>query len=553
MSANLSWIPMAQDPRRRPPARRNGHSNEPIRLETGDFESIDQEFEVDMDSQPRGPTKVLPNDPQRAVPTNIYDEQRFNNGAESFNPPLPSDSFNPPIPSDTHPLPEVNPRDYPPPDRTRPGPPVGRGPALEPAFLYVDRGPGEGRNVPIPAGEMVIGRSSSSGLKLSHPSVSREHAIIERQGGRFFVHDAGSHNGTYVNGRQISGRIEIYGGDEIAMGKAVLVLRYGDSTGSGTRAGTSTHSGPPLTQRKAFQVTVFGSAVALGILSVLVLARLKPSSVDEPRVAAVPIKPAPLAAKPEPRPAAVAPRPEPRAEPEPEVEQPAAPAKPAKGKGDLNLDQPSEVSAAKVFAETKKSTAPPPRYDALDNNRPLKAQPKKTAPAKLAYTPKAPMSTVDTSDAAEAMAMYEAGDLDGAIAAARSIGNGGLANKIANFKRELAAAKSSLASKDGAGAIKHYSTALAIDDELSKGWGKLGGQIRGELAKLYEKAGAQALEKGDGPKAAQFYQRALKYDPENVKAQEGLAAAKGAGSAAKPQAKPQGDDARSAADQAFDQ
>ncbi|HEY3451798.1 MAG TPA: FHA domain-containing protein [Myxococcales bacterium] len=548
---------MAQDPRRRPPARRNGHSNEPIRLETGDFESLDQQFDdVDEDAPALPPTKVLPNDPQRAVPTGVYDEQRLSNGSESFNPPLPSDSFNPPMPSDTHPLPEVDPRRYPA-DRTRPGPPVGRGPALDPAFLYVDRGPGEGRNVPIPSGEMVIGRSSASGLKLSHPSVSREHAILERQGGRFFVHDAGSHNGTYVNGRQISGRVEVFGGDEIALGKAVLILRYGveiaTGTGTGTRAGTSTHN-TPLTERKAFKFTVFGSAVALGILSVLVLSKLKPAPVDESKVAALPAKAAvALAARPEPRqPIAVAaPRPEPRPEPEPEVDrpEPTPPTKGSKGRGDLNLDQPTEVSAAKVFQEARKNSTAP-RYDALDNNKPLKAQPKK-APTKIAYTPKAPMSSVDTSDAAEAMALYEAGDLDGAIGAAKSVGNAGLANKIAKFKTEISAAKGCLTSKDGAGAIKHYSTALAIDDELSKGWGKLGGQIRGELAKLFERAGSQALEKGDNAKAIQLLQRSLKYDPENVKAQEELTKAKSGGGA---QGKaPPADDARSAADQAFDQ
>ncbi|MGC4113332.1 MAG: FHA domain-containing protein [Myxococcales bacterium] len=548
---------MAQDPRRRPPARRNGPSNEPIRLETGDFESIGQDFDGEDDAPVLPPTKVLPNDPQRAVPTGVFEDQRFGNNPESFNPPLPSDSFNPPIPSDTHPIPEIDPRNFPP-DRTRPGPSV-RGHTLEPAFLYVDRGPGEGRNVPIPAGEMVIGRSSASGLKLSHPSVSREHAILERQSGRFYIHDAGSHNGTFVNGRQISGRIELYGGDEIAMGKAVLILRHGDmatGTGTGTRAGTSTHNAP-LTDRKAFKITVFGSAVALGILSVLILAKLKPNQVDESRVAAAaPARPAPLAPtpiKPEPKPLALAPRPEPRPEPppEPEPEVEAPPSRPVKTKGDLNLDQPTEVSAAKVFAETKKNTAtpPPPRYDALDNNKPLKAQPKKAQPTKVAYTPKAPMSSVDTSDAAEAMALYEAGDLDGAIASARSAGNAGLANKIANFKKEIGAAKGCLSGKDGVGAIKHYTTALAVDDELSKGWGKLGGQIRGELAKLYEKAAAQALSQGDGPKATQLFQKALKYDPENIKAQEGLAAAKKLGSAPAPKS----DDARSAADQAFDQ
>lgn len=534
---------MANGPYR--PPRRNGHSNDPIELGTGEFEQLKSGDvrPISDDGVPvLPPTKVLSNDPQRVVPTHVYQSEAFNPplpAESSFNPPLPSDSFNPPlppVPSDTHSLPQETDK-----RRSKPAPPVVERAVLEPAFLYVDRGPGEGRNVPIPDGELVIGRASNCRLKIAHPSVSREHAILERKGTRFFLQDAGSHNGTYVNGRQITGRVEVFGGDELAMGKAVLILRYGQEA---SRHGT--HTNAPLTERKSFRIAIVGSAIALGIIAVLILDQLKPVPVEPTRpVAATPTEPA----KPEPRPP---PRPVVADSVKPEPAKDPPPSDPKVGKGDLNLVQPAEISASKVFQEAKDRGEPTPTRleiptKILDNRRgPPRASPKKVATAK---------STVDTAGAEEAMALYEAGDLDGAIGSAKAIGNGALAGKIATFKKAIASAKAALANKDGGSAIKHYTAALAIDDELSKGWGKIGGQIRVELSKLYVMAGNQTADRGDNSAALRHYERALKYDPENEKAKEGAAKVRSApateSSAPAPAKQP--DDARSAADQAFDQ
>lgn len=504
---------------RRPPPRRSGHiSRDPvIRLETGDFEALkieEVEEDVSIDSLPgQGQevveTRVLPSDPQRALPTHIY------NNPNSFNPPLPAGEN----PSDTHPIPTDDsaitraPVEAPAPSRV-----------LEPAFLYVDRGPGEGRNVPIPEGELIIGRSSTSGLKISHPSVSREHAVVTRKGMRFHIRDAGSHNGTYVNGRQVSGQLEVYSDDEIAMGKAVLILRCGAVADR-----HRTVDAIPITDRPVFKVAIFGTAVALGILSVLVLSKLRPG--DEPaapaRAPAVAVAQAP----------APIPRPEPRVE-SPPVQPRPEPAPEPKPVRDLS----GETSASKIFQEARSrgdtNLAEVDLSKRILDHRKLP----KAAPAPRRQNPR--VASAGDSNSGEAMALYEAGDLEGAASAAKTAGNTALANKIATFKRELTTAKSDLASKNGAGAIKHYTAALAIDDELSKGWGKLGGQIRVELAKLFLVAGMQAIDKGDNAKATVHLEKALRYDPENEKAKDFLKRIKAAGGS---------NDARSAADQAFNE
>ncbi|HVL33758.1 MAG TPA: FHA domain-containing protein, partial [Actinomycetota bacterium] len=58
---------------------------------------------------------------------------------------------------------------------------------------------------------------------LNDITVSRTHAVILREGGRFSVKDAGSLNGTYVN-RQRVDAAELVSGDEVQIGKFKIVF-----------------------------------------------------------------------------------------------------------------------------------------------------------------------------------------------------------------------------------------------------------------------------------------------------------------------------------------
>ena len=50
------------------------------------------------------------------------------------------------------------------------------------------------------------------------PEVSRIHARFESQGGIVYASDAGSSNGTFLNGRRLDGAIELRPGDAIDVG-----------------------------------------------------------------------------------------------------------------------------------------------------------------------------------------------------------------------------------------------------------------------------------------------------------------------------------------------
>lgn len=73
---------------------------------------------------------------------------------------------------------------------------------------------------------LVIGRSPLSDVVLTADAqVSGTHAVLERIADRWVVRDVGSRNGTYVNGEQVREPVWLRAGDELRIGKSLLVLK----------------------------------------------------------------------------------------------------------------------------------------------------------------------------------------------------------------------------------------------------------------------------------------------------------------------------------------
>jgi DNA-binding response OmpR family regulator len=60
--------------------------------------------------------------------------------------------------------------------------------------------------------------------------VSREHALIKRQGRRFFLEDLNSTNGTFLNGERVLEPIELRDGDRLEIGEVLLIFHDPDTT-----------------------------------------------------------------------------------------------------------------------------------------------------------------------------------------------------------------------------------------------------------------------------------------------------------------------------------
>jgi hypothetical protein len=96
---------------------------------------------------------------------------------------------------------------------------------LEPgqALLQVKRGPNAGSTFLLDTDTSTIGRNTESTVFLDDITVSRAHATFERKDGEWFVRDAGSLNGTYVNGEQVD-ETKLATGDQVQIGRFRLTF-----------------------------------------------------------------------------------------------------------------------------------------------------------------------------------------------------------------------------------------------------------------------------------------------------------------------------------------
>jgi hypothetical protein len=77
--------------------------------------------------------------------------------------------------------------------------------------------------LPLPPGtEVVLGRSEGCTVPIPDGSVSRLHARIVADEAGVHVEDLGSANGTYVDGRKLSGRLRIINGQEVRVAQKAL-------------------------------------------------------------------------------------------------------------------------------------------------------------------------------------------------------------------------------------------------------------------------------------------------------------------------------------------
>ena len=88
-------------------------------------------------------------------------------------------------------------------------------------LLVVTRGPNAGSKFLLDKDETSVGRYPESDIFLDDVTVSRRHAQVRRDEGRFFVEDVGSLNGTYVNGERVEAT-QLANADELQIGKFKL-------------------------------------------------------------------------------------------------------------------------------------------------------------------------------------------------------------------------------------------------------------------------------------------------------------------------------------------
>ncbi len=94
------------------------------------------------------------------------------------------------------------------------------------------------REIPLLAGDNVLGRDATARVVIDDPGVSRRHARVRVEGQRAVLEDLGSKNGTRRNGVRIAAPALLADGDAIGIGPVTLVFRRG-----GEQASTLTRRG----------------------------------------------------------------------------------------------------------------------------------------------------------------------------------------------------------------------------------------------------------------------------------------------------------------------
>jgi serine phosphatase RsbU (regulator of sigma subunit)/pSer/pThr/pTyr-binding forkhead associated (FHA) protein len=90
--------------------------------------------------------------------------------------------------------------------------------------LQIVKGPNEGQSIALEGDRFVLGRNPDCAVVIPVTSVSREHAQILRLGGKFFIEDKQSRNGTFVNNQAINGRTPLKNSDRIRICDFVAVF-----------------------------------------------------------------------------------------------------------------------------------------------------------------------------------------------------------------------------------------------------------------------------------------------------------------------------------------
>ena len=75
-----------------------------------------------------------------------------------------------------------------------------------------------------------IGRAVENDIVITSKRVSREHAVVRREGSRVLLEDFGSANGTFLNDERVLAPAELQDGDKIAVSDVVFTYHDPDTT-----------------------------------------------------------------------------------------------------------------------------------------------------------------------------------------------------------------------------------------------------------------------------------------------------------------------------------
>ena len=104
--------------------------------------------------------------------------------------------------------------------------------------LQVVKGRSATTTLKLADGVTSIGRHDDCQIRIKSSQVSRRHCELFEAGGKLAIRDLGSSNGTFVNGKKITGQQVLKSGDELTVGTVTLrVSKLGQGAPAGPEPG----------------------------------------------------------------------------------------------------------------------------------------------------------------------------------------------------------------------------------------------------------------------------------------------------------------------------
>ncbi|MCS6835966.1 MAG: FHA domain-containing protein [Anaerolineae bacterium] len=111
--------------------------------------------------------------------------------------------------------------------------------------LIIKRGPEPGRVIELQAEQAKLGREVQNDIVINDREVSRSHLRFVRGPEGYTVEDLNSTNGTFINGKRISGAVLLKNGDLISLGETVTLGYEVVRAGMPTVPAPAADYGPP--------------------------------------------------------------------------------------------------------------------------------------------------------------------------------------------------------------------------------------------------------------------------------------------------------------------
>jgi len=90
--------------------------------------------------------------------------------------------------------------------------------------LIMRTGPTPGATFTLEGSQLNIGRDSTNEITINDAEISRHHARLTFQGGKYVLEDLGSTNGTFVNGQRLAGPRVLKDGEVVSFGEQVVLV-----------------------------------------------------------------------------------------------------------------------------------------------------------------------------------------------------------------------------------------------------------------------------------------------------------------------------------------